>query len=451
MQGHSPQLAGDPGDHRDRGLPSAVAHRYNPGAMNATRASRALHALVTVALALLVGAAPALPQEAPPRDPPSRDATARAAAAVDAAALEALLARARATHTDALVVLHDGAVVIDETFSSARGPIEAMSVTKSIVSLAIGHLIDRGLIASLDAPVHNFYPEWKQGKKKTITVRHLLNHTSGLQADRTTEEIYASPDFVQLALAAELSADPGTAFFYNNKAANLLAGVVERASGSKLDDYLREQVFAPLGITEVDWTRDAAGNPHAMSGLQIGAMDLAKLGQLMLDRGASPGGARVLSETWIDACTQPGQPHVARCGLLWWLIPEWRKCVIDDSVVDAWRKGGVDAAFIDKVAPVVNRELDREAFFAELKRVFPDDPELATWHKTTWQSGLPDGKVIAGPTIGFSADGYLGQSLVVLLRPRLVAVRQIRSDSHRGNDDNFQNFVDMVAALVPAR
>ena len=79
-----------------------------------------------------------------------------------------------------------------------------MSATKSIVSLAIGRLIDSGKITSLDQPVSDFYPEWKQGRKKLITVRHLLNHTSGIQNPPITTEIYASPDFVQLALAAEL-------------------------------------------------------------------------------------------------------------------------------------------------------------------------------------------------------------------------------------------------------
>src|SRR3546814_19063982 len=67
-------------------------------------------------------------------------------------------------------------------------------------------------------PVADFYPEWKQGQKQQITLRMLLNHSSGLQnARRADVEIYPAPDAIQLALAAELSSKPGTAASYNNK------------------------------------------------------------------------------------------------------------------------------------------------------------------------------------------------------------------------------------------
>jgi CubicO group peptidase (beta-lactamase class C family) len=146
-----------------------------------------------------------------------------------------------------------------------------------VVSLAVGLLLDEGRIKSLDQPVSDFYPEWRQGAKRRITIRHLLTHTSGLQnAQHTSEEIYPSGDFVQLALAAELTSEPGTAGAYNNKAVNLLAGVVEQASGQKLDAYLRERLFTPLGIVAFEWSRDDAGNPHAMSGLQIRPRDFAR-------------------------------------------------------------------------------------------------------------------------------------------------------------------------------
>ncbi len=150
------------------------------------------------------GRAPAKPEAADfPRAEPSE-------VGIDKAAFERLRERAREADSDAVVIVKDGRLVADRDFGHPRGPIEAMSATKSIVSLAIGKLIDQGKIRSLDQPVHDFYPEWNQGRKKLITVRHLLNHTSGLQSFPITTEIYASPDFVQFALAAEVSDDPGT-------------------------------------------------------------------------------------------------------------------------------------------------------------------------------------------------------------------------------------------------
>ena len=167
----------------------------------------------------------------------------------------------------------------------AAGPIEAMSATKSVVNLAIGRLIDQKKIQSIDQPVSDFYPEWKQGRKRLITIRHLLNHTSGIENKPITGEIYASPDFVQFALAAELSDDPGARFAYNNKAVNLLAGIVRKASGQRMDVYIGEEIFKPMGITDFHgrWTRPAIRT--GWRDLQIRAIDLAKIGQMMLDGG----------------------------------------------------------------------------------------------------------------------------------------------------------------------
>src|SRR5690625_494296 len=146
-------------------------------------------------------------------------------------ALQALLTRALATHTDALALHWRGKRQV-WALGSAPGPIETMSVTKSVVGLVIGRMVTLGHLASIDEPVHSLFPEWRQGRKREVTIRMLLEHTSGLQnVPMTTEEIYPSPDFVQLALCAELASAPGERYSYNNKAVNLLAGVVERATG----------------------------------------------------------------------------------------------------------------------------------------------------------------------------------------------------------------------------
>src|SRR6185295_2307454 len=166
----------------------------------------------------------------------------------------------------------DGKVVAEWYVGTPQGPIEAMSATKSVVGLVIGRLVDTGKLASLDQPVCELYPEWRQGNKQKITIRHLLDHTSGLQNEPNTGiEIYPSPDFIKLALAAELSEEPGTVFRYNNKAVNLLAAIVKIASGKTLDQYARDELFAPMGITDVHWDTDPAGTPQVMAGLQIRA------------------------------------------------------------------------------------------------------------------------------------------------------------------------------------
>jgi CubicO group peptidase (beta-lactamase class C family) len=214
--------------------------------------------------------------------------------------IELLRSEAVSSRSDAFLIWQDGGILIDYSRQKSPELIESMSVTKSVVALAIGKLITDGKLSSVDQPVADFYPEWKQGSKRRMTIRHLLSHTSGLQNVRHTgEEIYPAPDFVQLALSAELDSEPGEKFSYNNKAVNLLAGVVERCSGQPLDEYLRDHLFNELGIDRYGWTRDRSGNPHAMSGLQIAPKDLLKIGRLVLNRGSWEG-RQVLSSEWLD-------------------------------------------------------------------------------------------------------------------------------------------------------
>ncbi len=372
------------------------------------------------------------------------------AAELDPIAVGKLVARAEDARSDALVVMKDGKLVGEWHFGRPDGLIETMSMTKSIVNLAIGRLIDAGKIKSIDEPVYTFFPEWKQGKKKLVTLRHLLNHTSGMQAERTTGgEIYPSPDFVKLALAAELSDEPGTKFFYNNKAVALLAAIVQLASGKRLDLFVRDELFTPLGITQYEWKLDGAGNPHALAGLRLRAIDLARIGVMLADDGVWAG-KRLVSHAWIAESMKPGQALVPTCGLLWWLIPAWKKFTIDDGVVKAWRDAKLEESFIARVLPIKDKVFERDAFFAELGKIF-GDPKIETWHEHTWKRGLPDGKLISGPIVAYEAQGWLGQYLIVVPKERLVVVRMVRStgaDDDEKKIDSFSKLPDLALSLL---
>lgn len=206
-------------------------------------------------------------------------ALAQSSSGIDSAALKRLLAAAEATHSDAVVIWRDGRLVGSWHFGKPEVPIEAMSATKSIASLAVGRAVTLGAIPSIDAPVAHYYPQWRQGQKAAITIRQLLDHTSGMQSGGS-DEVETSPDVVQLALAAELSDAPGARFNYNNKAVNLLAGVVQKASGRRMDELLSSDVFSRLGFGEFEWVRDTAGTPYAYARLKIRPEDLAKIGPL---------------------------------------------------------------------------------------------------------------------------------------------------------------------------
>jgi CubicO group peptidase (beta-lactamase class C family) len=413
------------------------------------------HGVVTwFALVLLVAASglPAGDENDFPRDEP-------AAVGIDTAALERLRKRAEETDSDALVVIKDGKLVVEWTFGKPEGPIEAMSATKSVVSLAVGRLIDDGKIASLDQPVHEFYPEWRPGRKRRITIRHLLNHTSGVHVDPSSTEFSDSGDGVKLALAAEISDDPGTKFVYNNKAVNLLAGIVEKAAGMPLDRYVGETIFKPMGITEFSWLHDGAGNPQGMAGLQIRARDFAKVGQMMLDKGVWRG-RRIVSERWVELSTTAAQSLEPTCGLLWWLALG-DLLTVDDAYIEAIKAYGATDATLEALRTVKGRPLEPMQFAAEVGGTLRKDaairPKLDEIQQLNRQGKGPMPKRTPGRPIAFYAAGYLGQVLVVYPQARLVAVRQFRSpgDANRQRNvdpktiDEFHHFLSLVRVLVP--
>ena len=296
---------------------------------------------------------------------------------VDGAALAALITAADSAHSHAVVLLRNGRLVGEWHSGGAARRLEAMSVTKAVVNLAAGRLQALGLLESLDTPVHRYFPEWSDGAPSRVTIRHLLSHTSGIVSERDTRAIYASGDFVRHALDAGVRDEPGTEFFYNNSAVNLLAGVIGRIAGKPMDEFLRDDLFAAMGISDVAWSRDRSGNPHGMSGLQIHARDLAKLGQLVLNAGVWEG-RRLIEQAWFETSLQPGSRLNPRAGLLWWLIRD------DEAIV------------------------------------------------------------------GYRADGYLGQYMVIYPETGLVGVRMVQaSPAYDPATDLFGDFAERVRALVP--
>ncbi len=421
----------------------------------------ALTVTLAASLAAQQPAQPAPPQENPHRyvdypielkaSPSAFEKVDPKAAGIDPAALDRLVKRAEETHSDALVILKDGKLVGDWRFGKPAEPIEVMSVTKSVVNVAIGHLAYTGKIRSLDQPLSDFFPEWKEGPRKDVTLRHVLTHTSGLRANPNAQEVYESRNVLKLALDADLAHPSGMDFFYNNKAVNLLAGVVEKASGKKLDVYMRDEVFTPLGVRHFQWMRDPASNPHVMAGLQLDALDLAKIGQLMLDGGVYLGqrDQRIVSAEWAKESVTAAQTFNPTGGLLWWVIPEWSKIQVDDAILETWRKGGSDPAFLEKIATLKGKGFSQAELFAELDRLFGAGKGLEAYMTNVRMKGLPNPKVTAGSPIGFNANGYLGQFIVVLTGPRLVVVRQIRTESHQSDADGFEEITKLARELVP--
>lgn len=374
-------------------------------------------------------------------------------ARIDPARLQRLIDRGRATHSDAVIVIQDGRTIVEEYYGKPRGPVYIASAGKSLTALAVGKLIDQRRIKSLDQPVSDFYPQWLQGEKKKVTVRMLLNHTSGLQnvpnASVEIERKNPPVDVVELALAAELTHAPGVVFSYNNKAVGLLAGVIQRASGKRMDVYFADEFYRPMGIEGFSWVWDEAGNPLAYGGHLIEPIGLAKFGQLMLGGGMYDG-QQLVSRRFVEAAVRPGQELFPACGLLWWRYPASTTSLIEADTIARMKKDGVDADFVGRVTPLAGKEFaSDEEYAAALVAALGTD-----WRSVT-REALADvdyglrRRIFGEETVGYYASGSRGNYLLVVPRDRLVAVRVVGNTADYDWDtDGFGEFLELAAELT---
>ncbi|WP_343658848.1 serine hydrolase domain-containing protein [Chryseobacterium sp.] len=353
--------------------------------------------------------------------------------------LQMLLKKAEDKHSEAVIIYQDNQLVAEKYFGVGNPDvkIEAMSCTKSIVGLSVACLMTDGLIKSLDTPIADFYPEWKQGQKKLITIRHLVNMTSGMQNNpNASVEIYPSDNFVQLALAAELSKKPGEAFEYNNKSLNLMAGVIMKITGKRMDEYIGERLFKPLEITDYSWTLDNAGNPHVMSGCQIKPKDLIKLGLLLLNEGYYKNN-KVIAKEHIAEVVAPSAQYKGY-GMLWWLDYEKTVSTVDNEIIKELKKANVSKEFIRKVSRMKGIYRSNEDFSAKLQTVFGNNPyEYINQHL---KPGLRLRKRDFSGSVTYRADGYLGNYIIVDPKHNVVAIRMISHQSFTGDKDSFSDF-----------
>ncbi len=367
-------------------------------------------------------------------------------------ALNEIKTKAQETHSDAIIIIKDGKTIYEDYFGKEEKPIYIASAGKSLVNLAIGKLIDNKQLDSLDQPVYTLFPEWKQGKKKDVTIRMLLNHTSGIQNYQNAGiELEPAPNYkvkniIDLALAAELTNSPGENFDYNNKAVALLGGIVERASGKRFDHFFVDEFYKPMDIADYDWVQDEDGNPTTHGAFYIKASDFIKFGELLLNNGIY-NGKRIISESWIEESYKQGQKFDPRFGLLWWRKPAFEKRIIDDSIWKSWKFANVNKSFLKKMKPLKNKLYEnKNDFFKDLKGVFGDQ-----WSKTLNESLgrdlLSSKRIYSNDIVAYYADGYRGNYLVIIPEKNIVAVRCADHEGFDYQTDFFRGFVDLVIQL----
>lgn len=180
------------------------------------------------------------------------------------------------------------------------------SLTKSFTSTAVGLAQAEGLL-TIDAPVVSFFPELAPAKPSraltSLTLRHLLTMSTGRLTESTdAAALDEAGDWVRGFLAQPLNQAPGAPFVYDSMASHVLAAVIQKVSGQTLEAYLRPRLFEPLGITDLTWESDPLGRTTGGWGLSLRTEDIAKFGQLYLQRGVW-NGRSVVPASWVDEAT----------------------------------------------------------------------------------------------------------------------------------------------------
>ena len=378
-----------------------------------------------------------------------------AAAQINRADLNAIVQEAKASHTDALTIWKDGKPLVTAHTGKVSEPIELMSLTRSIASLAIMFLLDEGKIPSIDQPIGAYYRSWQKfpagapltiTRRAKVTLRHLMDDTSGIALQQGDKTFDFNKNIVAYALTRDVETEPGTVAAYNNVAVNLLSGIVRQVSGESIETYLRKKLFAPLGITQYHWIKDQADNPVIYVGLSLQAEDAAKIGQLLLDGGVWKGKRLIRADRIREFTRTASNPKTPTTGLLWWLIPHEIKYRLNDAVWAAWNKAKAPPALMKKLAVYRGRAYTTEDWNSRLKPVF-----IASgypWRQNSeWAWKQAD--VIASQELdAFNGNGYYGQPLLVISATRIIAVRQIRAGHHQSRRDGFPSFISRILALT---
>lgn len=221
----------------------------------------------------------------------------------------------------------------DESLSNS------FSVAKSLVSALVGIALREGEVKSIDQPVADFLPSFREGAKAKITIRHLLMMSSGLNWDESysnplsmTTEAYYGSDLLKIIERLDAVEEPGKAFSYKSGDTQLLGFILQAATGKTLSVYAEEKLWKPLGaVHSAEWSVDHPGGiEKAYCCFFSNARDFARIGSLYLNNGIWNGDT-LIDPAYVKASVTPHNLPVADTGkksdfygYQWWLLPKYK-------------------------------------------------------------------------------------------------------------------------------
>jgi CubicO group peptidase (beta-lactamase class C family) len=264
------------------------------------------------------------------------------------ARLDDLVTSGRAWKLHGVVIMRKGALVLeryeageDEIGGDPIGRIafgpdtlhDLRSATKSILGLLYGLALAQGKVPPPEHALLEAFSEFADlatdPRHKRITIGHALTMSLGLEwnegipyEDPANGEVQmeSAPDRYRYIFSRPFVADPGTRFIYGAAAPTLIGKLIQKGTGQSLPDFARSVLFDPIGIGATAWNNGSNGEPAAASGLRMTPRDLARIGQLILNRGQWEGRPVVPAE-WLEKSFQSylAVDDFRRYGYFWYI------------------------------------------------------------------------------------------------------------------------------------
>lgn len=241
-------------------------------------------------------------------------------------------------HTTAFLVIRHDSLLYESYRDGWNDTLTSniYSATKTIVGMLVGIAMEEGAIHSLDDSVSRYIPTYNKGRQADVTLRHLLTMSGGMAWDEAyaslfsvTTHGYYGNDLYQLVTELEVTDQPGIQFSYRSGETQLLAFVLEAATGWTLSKYAEEKLWKPMQAErDAFWLLDKeGGDEKAFCCFHTTARDVARFSRLMLHRG-NWNGRQLIPETYMDEMMRPasylknqwGTDSLTYYGLQTWIM-----------------------------------------------------------------------------------------------------------------------------------
>lgn len=218
--------------------------------------------------------------------------------------LDAVAASRHEFHS--IMILRHGKVIAEGWWAPYSTDLKhtLYSTSKSFTSTAAGFAVTEGLISTGDKVISFFpdeLPDTVSPYLAELTIKDLLTMSVGMDPDPTFRRS-RDTNWINAFLSTPVINKPGTKFLYNSLATYMVSAIVQNVTGEKIVDYLTPRLFEPLAIEGMDWEEDPMGINTGGWGLRLKTEDMAKFGQLLLQKGQW-NGKQIIPASWVEEAT----------------------------------------------------------------------------------------------------------------------------------------------------